>query len=137
MIFPFWPMLFFNRIKLKNNKKIQGITNEAMKLLMEYAWPGNVRELKSAFEFAFVTCQNALILPDHLPPNVNNAKAILIPVNAPSLSREELKKQRLVKALEQTNGNQSEAAAILGISRVTVWNQMKKFGINLKRGVDV
>ena len=49
---------------------------------------------------------------------------------------EDLKKQRLIKALEQTKGNQSEAAEILGISRVTVWNQMKKFGINLKRGID-
>ena len=128
---------FFKRIKLKNNKKIQGITNEAMKILMEYAWPGNVRELKSAFEYAFVTCQNALILPEHLPPNIVNEETISKTVNTPSMSREELKKQRLIKALERTNGNQSEAAEILGVSRVTVWNQMKKFGINLKRGVDV
>ena len=128
---------FFRRIKLKNNKKIQGITNEAMKLLMEYAWPGNVRELKSAFEYAFVTCQNASILPEHLPPNVIHEKRILKTVKTPSLSREELKKQRLVKALEQTNGNQSKTADILGVSRVTVWNQMKRYGINLTRGVDV
>ena len=128
---------FFRRTKLKNNKKIQGIANEAMKLLMEYAWPGNVRELKSAFEYAFVTCQNASILPEHLPPNIIHEKSILNTVKTPSLNREELKKQRLVKALEQTNGNQSEAADILGVSRVTVWNQMKRYGINLKRGVDV
>jgi len=128
---------FFNRIKLKNKKHIQGITNEAMKLLMEYAWPGNVRELKSAFEYAFVTCQNSSILPEHLPPNITQDREIPKTVKTPSLSREELKKQRLVKALEQANGNQTEAAAILGVSRVTVWNQMKRYGINLKRGVDV
>jgi PAS domain S-box-containing protein len=127
---------FFRRIKLKNNKHIQGITNDAMRCLMAYPWPGNVRELKSAFEYAFVTCQNSSILPEHLPPNIIRNHEPLKPSPAPSLSREELKKQRLVKALEQTHGNQTEAAAILGVSRVTVWNQMKRYGINLKRGVD-
>ena len=128
---------FFRRIKLKNNKKIQGITNDAMRYLMAYSWPGNVRELKSAFEYAFVTCQNSTIFPEHLPPNVTQNNEPSKPVKAPSLSREELKKQRLIKALEQTHGNQTEAASMLGVSRVTIWNQMKRYGINLKRGVDV
>jgi transcriptional regulator with GAF, ATPase, and Fis domain len=58
------PMLadsFFRRIQLKNDKKIMGISNEAMELLMSHAWPGNVRELKSAFEYAFVTCRELVI----------------------------------------------------------------------------
>lgn len=48
---------FFRKMKLKSGKEIQGISQDAMETLMSYAWPGNVRELKSAFEYAFVTCQ--------------------------------------------------------------------------------
>jgi len=127
---------FFRRIQLKNNKKIQGIANDTMRLLTEYAWPGNVRELKSAFEYAFVACQEPMIQPAHLPPSICQERKILKTVKTTSLNREEIKKQRLTDALEQSNGNQSKAASILGVSRVTVWNQMKRFGINLKRGID-
>ncbi|MBW1992955.1 MAG: sigma 54-interacting transcriptional regulator [Deltaproteobacteria bacterium] len=127
--------VFFQRIKLKSNKKIQGISNNAMRVLMNYSWPGNVRELKSAFEYAFVTCQESLIMPEHLPANIVREEKTSNPAAAASLSREEIKKQRLLKALEQAGGNQTEAAAILGVSRVTVWNQMKRFGVNLKRGL--
>ena len=127
---------FFRRIRLKNNKKIQGISQDAMQLITGHDWPGNVRELKSAFEYAFVTCQDSLIHPSHLPPNLFENHHSKTPVAESSKSREEIKKQRLIQALEQANGNQSKAADILGVSRVTVWNQVKKFGINLKRGVD-
>jgi transcriptional regulator of acetoin/glycerol metabolism len=54
----------------------------------------------------------------------------------PSLSRQESQKNKLLEALKQTGGNQSEAAHILGVSRVTVWNQMRRFGISLKRKID-
>jgi len=128
---------FFRKIQLRNNyKKIQSISNDAMRFLMEYSWPGNVRELKSAFEYAFVTCQETTILPTHLPPEILKEKRVLKTVKKPSLNREDIKKKRLIETLKQTNGNQSEAAVILGVSRVTIWNQMKRFGINLKRGID-
>jgi PAS domain S-box-containing protein len=128
---------FFQRIRLRNNKKIQGISNDAMRFLMEYSWPGNVRELKSAFEYAFVTCQESTIQSTHLPPNIFQEKKGGKAVEKPSLNREEIKRKRLVETLKQTNGNQSEAATILGVSRVTIWNQMKRFGINLKRDLDI
>jgi transcriptional regulator with PAS, ATPase and Fis domain len=128
---------FFQRIQLRNNKKIQGISNDAMRFLMEYSWPGNVRELKSAFEYAFVTCQEPTIQRSHLPPNILQEKKGLKAVEMQPLNREEIKKKRLIETLKQTNGNQSEAAMILGVSRVTIWNQMKRFGINLKRDLDI
>jgi transcriptional regulator of acetoin/glycerol metabolism len=45
-----------------------------------------------------------------------------------------MKKRRLIEALERSNGNQSKAAEMLGVSRVTVWNQMKRFNINIRPG---
>ena len=130
------PMLadsFFRRIQLKNDKKIMGISSEAMELLMSHAWPGNVRELKSAFEYAFVTCRELVIQPYHFPPTVNSAQPSVKNTKKPLLNRADMKKKQLIEALESAGGNQSRAADILGISRVTVWNRMKKFGITARK----
>ncbi len=126
---------FFRRVRMKSGKDIQGISGEAMKKLVDYHWPGNVRELKSAFEYAFVSCQDSIIQPHHLPPNIlwgqkGQGSPTSVPVN-----RDEIKKRQLLDALKKAGGNQSEAARILGVSRVTVWNRMKKFNINLRRGI--
>ena len=127
---------FFRRIQLKNNKKIKGISNETMRRLLAYSWPGNVRELKSAFEYAHVTCQDLIIQPHHLPPGVFREWREASSPAVPSNFRKSDKKQRLVDALRQADGNQSRAAEILGVSRVTVWNQMKRYGVNLKKILD-
>ena len=117
---------------------------------MDYDWPGNVRELKSALEFAFVIAEEGLIDIDQLPPKIAEpersttepARLILktadhketreTPILA-SRPGETTEKRALIEALRQTNGNQSQAARVLGINRVTVWNRMKKYGIDLKK----
>jgi two-component system response regulator HydG len=127
---------FFRRIKLKNNRKIIGISNESMRLLMAYAWPGNVRELRSAFEYAFVACQESMIQPDHLPPSVHQAPPpAKSNINHP-FNRSQMKKNELIEALEDAGGNQSRAAEMLGISRVTIWNRMKKYGITARKKIN-
>ena len=113
-----------------------GISNEAMQLLMLYVWPGNVRELKSAFEYAFVTCQELVIQPYHFPPTLKSAHNSLRNTQTPLLNRTDMKKQQLIEALERADGNQSRAADILGISRVTVWNRMKKFGVTAHKKIN-
>jgi PAS domain S-box-containing protein len=127
---------FFRRIQLKNDKKIIGISNEAMELLMTYAWPGNVRELKSAFEYAFVSCQELVIQPYHLPPAVHQTQPLVKKNKKDPLNRKEMKKKELIEALESAGGNQSRAAEILGISRVTVWNRMKRYGITAQKKIN-
>ncbi|MGB5749257.1 MAG: sigma 54-interacting transcriptional regulator [Desulfobacterales bacterium] len=127
---------FFRRIKLKNNKKIMGISNESMELLIGYAWPGNVRELKSAFEYAFVTCQESMIQPYHLPPAIYHTQPFVKKNKNAPLNRNQMKEKELIKALESAGGNQSRAAEILGISRVTVWNRMKKFGVTAQKKIN-
>ena len=127
---------FFRRIQLKSDKKIRGISREAMELLMTYTWPGNVRELKSAFEYAFVTCQESLIQPNHFPPAVYHEPKALGLRKTAAASRTETKKEQLIEALEKAAGNQSRAAELLGVSRVTVWNRMKRFGISADRKIN-
>ena len=126
---------FFRRIKLKYNQKIRAVSNQAMALLMAYAWPGNVRELKSAFEYAVVACQEPMIQPHHLPPSVRQAPARLKDNRRRLLNRSQLQKKELIEALRHAGGNQSRAAEILGISRVTVWNRMKKYGITARKTI--
>jgi two-component system, NtrC family, response regulator HydG len=126
---------FFRRIKLKSNRPIKGISQGAMEVLTGYDWPGNVRELRSAFEYAFVTCQEALIQPYHLPVNVAQGVEKRSLPQSPSVHPRDRKRQELLTALDRSRGNQSEAARILGISRVTVWNRMKEFGLESKKDI--
>ena len=127
---PLLAEFFFRKNQLKSGKNIQGINNDTMDALVNYWWPGNVRELKGAFEYAFVTCQETIIKPHHLPLNIIHKKKSLKASQFPPLNREEIKKIELIETLKKTNGNQSEAARILGVTRVTIWNRMKRFSIN-------
>jgi two-component system response regulator HydG len=122
----------FRTIRMKSGKDVTGISKETMSVLMNYSWPGNVRELKSAFECACVTCQGTTIQPRHLPPNILRERSNPPPVRRSGLSRDEIKKVELIEALEKTGGNQSQAAKLLDVTRVTVWNRMKRYGINSK-----
>ncbi len=124
---------FRRRVKLKSGKPITGVSKETMEILMRYDWPGNVRELKSAFEYAFVTCQETLIQPLHLPINLTQGLPKRAVVEKPIPHSKEKKKQELIEALKSAQGNQSEAARRLGISRVTIWNRMKEFGLESKK----
>ena len=126
---------FLGKLQLKSSRSIRGISNEAMSLLMNYSWPGNVREFRSAFEYAFVVCDKSLIQPSHLPPSIfriQDQRKMSMDLAA---SAEKIQKRELIEALKKSGGNQSEAARLLGISRVTVWSRIKKLKIDLKRTV--
>ncbi len=121
---------FFRRIQLKSGKAIQGVSNDALDLITHYAWPGNIRELKSAFEYAFVACRGAMLTPDDFPPTIHsNARQEPEPKISSTTDLNTIKKQRLIDALRQADGNRSKAARILGISRTSVWNQIKRFKV--------
>ncbi|MEN8245707.1 MAG: sigma 54-interacting transcriptional regulator [Thermodesulfobacteriota bacterium] len=124
---------FFRRMQMKNGKNIQEMSKAALESLMQYRWPGNVRELKSAFEYAFVSCNGPTLLPEHFPSNICQEIMPVEMTAEAAQSLDEIKRQRLLDALNKAGGNQSEAARILGISRTSVWSQMKRFGLNVKK----
>jgi transcriptional regulator with PAS, ATPase and Fis domain len=130
---------FFRKLQLKSGKNIQSISSRAMDLLMSYSWPGNVRELRSSFEYAFVTCQSTAIEPADLPPAIQQYTVTKAVEPADSTLRKkgltinERRQLELIDALQQTKGNQTRAAEILGVSRVTVWNRMKRYGLQSNR----
>jgi two-component system, NtrC family, response regulator HydG len=126
----------FRRIRLKSGKDLEGISNDAMDALTRYHWPGNVRELKSALEYAFVACHDALVQPDHLPQTIHRNRRVPEP-RWRRLDLRAIEKQELIETLEKTGGNQSRTAQILGISRVTVYNRMKRYGISARKKVEI
>jgi len=123
---------FIRRNNIKSGKRILGLTPEAIEKMRIYLWPGNVRELRNAIEYAFVLCPSGGIGVDHLPPKIAGGN---LKCPEPSGKKEihPEKKERLIQALRQTHGNQTEAARLLGVSRVTIWKQIKKYEIDLYR----
>jgi DNA-binding NtrC family response regulator len=98
------------------------ISSEAMALLTGYSWPGNIRELRNVMERAVLLCTSDSITPAHLPVDKITTSYTEPPRPAPSGNDE---RSKILGALEQTGGNQTEAAKILGISRRTLAKRME------------
>jgi len=127
---------FINRIRLKTDKPITGMSKEALDLLFHYDWPGNVRELINVIEYSFVLCHEGEIMPNHLPARVTGKEPRVTPKGrATKRQSDDQERKRILQALESSGGNQSEAAKILGISRVTLWKRLKAFDIQVDRKV--
>ncbi|WP_419660064.1 PAS modulated sigma54-dependent transcriptional regulator, Fis family [Desulfosarcina variabilis str. Montpellier] len=128
---------FIDRLELRTGKSIRGLTRQALNRFMKYHWPGNVREMKSALEYAFTVADKDAIDIDHLPPHMlQSDRSPAIAVDPPTIAiTGNDQRRQLIDALRATGGNQSQAARLLGINRVTVWNRMRKYGINLKRKI--
>jgi len=124
---------FISRLRSRTRKKITGLSPSAIEQFMTYHWPGNVRELRSALEYAFVIAERGLIGPEQLPPQITRYEDVTKGEPLSPNRGDPAEKMALVEALRQSNGNQSQAARILGVNRVTVWNRMKKYGIDLKK----
>ena len=124
---------FIKRIGERTEKPIEGITRSALDLLMQYSWPGNIRELINAIEYAFVLCPGGHIEPGHLPPHLRKEFSMSMGANR-SLKNKYIdnRRQKLIEALKKTGGNQTQAAKILGVSRVTVWKWIKKYRVYLE-----
>ena len=126
---------FMRRLNKKTRKNILGVQRGAMNALLEYHWPGNVRELKSILHYAFTIAESGPITCDHLPPQFMGH--IELDEDKPSLLgvKDAKEKKSLLEALKEAGGNQTRAAKMLGVNRVTVWNRMRKYGIDIKRDV--
>jgi two-component system response regulator HydG len=128
---------FMNRLRLKTQKPITQIDKKALERVVGYDWPGNVRELVNVVEYAFVLCPRGEILMEHLPAHVSGTALHGSAERRPP-ARERLagdEKRQLLAALEKADGNKSEAARVLGISRVTLWKRLKGYGVKVEKTV--
>lgn len=126
------PMLadhFIERLSHELNRDLAGISEPALKLLMDYDWPGNVRELENAIERAIVTSKDRYLAEDDfrfLKANIEAHRAWAPP---PCLTLQDLEKEAISAAIRRTDGNIKEAAASLGIDRSTLYDKIKRYEI--------
>ena len=107
-------------------------TPEAESKLVNYQWPGNVRELENIVERAVNLADGKRIGPGILDIS-SVAGVMLAPGNTPGSRLEELERQAILKILEELKFNMSRSARILGISRATLYNKIKKYNLNVSR----
>ena len=107
------------------HREVNEVAQDALQRLQEYGWPGNVRELKNAIEHAFVTVADNCITLWDLPPAVQRPSLKTSSLSTSSSSLDPAEEIRIREALQQAHGNKTEAAKLLGVSRVTLWKKLK------------
>jgi len=107
------------------HREVNEVAQDALQRLQEYDWPGNVRELKNAIEHAFVTVADNCITLWDLPTEVQRPSLKTSSPSTSSSSLDPAEEIRIREALQQAHGNKTEAAKLLGVSRVTLWKKLK------------
>jgi DNA-binding NtrC family response regulator len=120
---------FLRQFAAENDRRVQGLTEEALQYLMIYPWPGNVRELENAIERSVVMCEGDLIDRDDLPTSAhgdlqNGSVMALIP----GVTMSELERIAILRTLDAVDGSTAKAADILGISQRKIQYRVKEWG---------
>jgi DNA-binding NtrC family response regulator len=118
---------FISKYNLELNKSVSGVSEEALRILINYSWPGNVRELENIIQRAITLSQHEIIQPEDLPATLfqgaeeNSIEQGLLK----GFTIEQLEKEYIRKVLAQVGGNKSKAAEILGLDRKTLYRKLR------------
>ena len=123
---------FIQKLNKINQRQVQGITYNALSLLMTYNYPGNIRELENIIEYAFILCTEDYIRETDLPEYI---QGIRIPEDETGedlySSMQSLEAKNILTCLEKNNYNRSRTAKELGIHKSTLYRKIKKYGIEI------
>lgn len=122
---PLLAMHFLNRNRSRYRKQVIGFSPAAMQQMMQYAWPGNVRELEHTVERAVLLCRGEEIEP----ANLAIAAAKSSSTNFENMSIDEVEALLIRKVLRRCDGNISQAAEALGLSRAALYRRIEKYGL--------
>ncbi len=129
---PLLARTFVREFAAENGKRVTELTPEAMEALLAHSWPGNVRELRTAIEHAVVLCRGERIALRDLPPTARGAPADLNRetaslASASDLTVKDAEKLLIARALKECEGNRTEAARKLGMSRRTLHRKLHAY----------
>lgn len=119
---------FISRFNQELKKNVSGVSEEALKLLLNYSWPGNVRELENVIQRAITLSRHEEILPEDLPPALLQKEEEIIFKNAleKKFTLDQLEREYIKRVLIETGGNKSKAAEILGLDRKTLYRKLQE-----------
>jgi DNA-binding NtrC family response regulator len=126
---------FIAEFAARNGRAVRGLSPEALRALQGHDWPGNLRELRNVIERAAALCPGEVIGPDDLPPALRAAGLAAAPDPAAEeggtleRAKEQAEAQRISAALQRHNNNRLRAAAELGISRMTLYKKLHRYGL--------
>jgi two-component system response regulator AtoC len=112
---------FLKKYAQENNKSIKKFSPELVEFMLNYSWPGNVRELENMIERGVILTKNTAITLGEVPHD------IIHPTPAEGKTIEAVERNHIINVLEETKGNVSKAAKVLGIRRTTLYNKLKKY----------
>lgn len=127
--------LFLKEFSQENAKEIREITSEVMGAFLNYSWPGNIRELRNVIHRMVVMCRKDKLTLKELPEEIRQAQIpnlLRKEAGSNTLNLAEIEQNFIRQALEQTKGNISRAAPLLGISRRTLHRKLKDFNIKIE-----
>lgn len=117
--------LFIHHANEELNRTVEGFDSDAAELLASHSWPGNLRELNNVVKRAVLLTRGNKITTAELTQAMGQIRTD----NVLQLHDEDTERQRIITALQQTNGNKAKAARLLGIDRKTIYNKIEKLGI--------
>jgi len=118
---------FIQKFTIKYRKKIKGISSSALKKLRLYNWPGNVRELQHAVERAVILSESNLLQPDDFM--LNRTECISDEGSLSTFNIEDMERNIIQKALRKSDGNISQAAREVGLTRASLYRRLEKYGL--------
>jgi two-component system NtrC family response regulator len=121
---------FIKELSIKNDIEEKSISDSAMERLIEYRWPGNIRELRNVIEESLVISNSNIIEADNLNLRIDTKNVSITGLNIPDeVSLYDIEKQSIINALIKSNGNQTKAAKLIGVSRKVIMNKIKKYNL--------
>lgn len=117
--------LFIHHANEELNRTVEGFDSAAAELLASHSWPGNLRELNNVVKRAVLLTRGNKITTAELTQAMGQIRTD----NVLQLHDEDTERQRIITALQQTNGNKAKAARLLGVDRKTIYNKIEKLGI--------